>query len=112
VLEKAVDLESRDDNGQTPLSWAVQYGRKAVVELLVSKGVNLESRDNEGQTPLSWAARDGRKAIVELLVEKGANIDSKDNSGWTPVLWAKTNKWHSEEIIKLLGHDKSLYYIL
>jgi ankyrin repeat protein len=53
LLEKGAELESKDDSGQTPLSWAVSgWGGKAVVKLLLENGANLESKDNSGHTPL------------------------------------------------------------
>jgi ankyrin repeat protein len=37
ILEKAVDLDSKDNYGRTPLSWAAWNGHEAVVKLLESK---------------------------------------------------------------------------
>jgi ankyrin repeat protein len=63
-----VDVDSKDNSGQTPLSWAAKRGNKAVVKLLLATGdVDIDLKDNSGQTPLSWAAERGHKAIVKLL---------------------------------------------
>ena len=78
LLEKGADIESKDDYGRTPLSWAAEGGHKAVVKLLLEKGADMESKDDYGQTPLSWAAEGGHEAVVQLLLEKGADIESKD----------------------------------
>ena len=65
------DAESKDVDGQTPLSWAAGNGYEAIVQLLLEReGVDAESKDSYGQTPLSWAAENGHEAIVKLL-EKG-----------------------------------------
>jgi ankyrin repeat protein len=37
LLEKAVDVDSKANNGRTPLSWATENGHDAVVKLLESK---------------------------------------------------------------------------
>jgi ankyrin repeat protein len=77
LLEKGVELESKNYEGRTPLSMAAAFGREAVVKLLVEKGAELESRDSKyGQTPLSWAAERGHEAVVKLLVENGAELES------------------------------------
>jgi len=55
LLEKGADIESKDTDGQTPLSWAAQDGCEAVVQLLLEKGADIESKDTDGQTPLLWA---------------------------------------------------------
>jgi len=53
LLEKGAELESKSNNGQTPLSWATERGHEAVVKLLLEKGVELEFKSNNGPTPLS-----------------------------------------------------------
>ncbi len=55
LLEKGTKLETKDERyGQTPLSWAAEYGYKAVVKLLLEKGAKLETKDERySRTPLS-----------------------------------------------------------
>jgi len=61
----SIDVDSKDNYGQTPLSWAAAQGREAVVKLLVETGkVDVDSKDKNGRTPLSWAAAGGREAMV------------------------------------------------
>ena len=36
LLEKGAELESKDRDGRTPLSWAAENGQEAVVKLLTS----------------------------------------------------------------------------
>jgi hypothetical protein len=127
LLKSRYDLDSKDSNGQTPLSWAAAKGNEAVVKLLLEKGADLESKDKKygrtplswaaesghkavegtkleskskhGQTSLSWAARKGYKAVVKLL-EKGADLESKDNYGQTPLSYAAERG--DEAVVKLL----------
>ncbi|KAL8402640.1 hypothetical protein RB596_009125 [Gaeumannomyces avenae] len=91
-----------DVDGKTPLWWAAQNGREAIVKLLLETGkVDVESKDNDGQTPLLWATRYGREAVVKLLLDTGrVDVDSKDNHGQTPLWWAAQNG--REAIVKLL----------
>jgi ankyrin repeat protein len=37
LLEKPVDVDSKDNNGQTPLLWATEKGHEVVVKLLESE---------------------------------------------------------------------------
>ncbi|KAI8626567.1 ankyrin repeat-containing protein [Xylariaceae sp. FL1651] len=80
-----VDVDSKDNYGQTPLSWAAEKGHEAVVQLLLNTGkVDVDSKDNNydnyGQTPLSWAAKNGHEAVVQLLFNTGkVDVASKDN---------------------------------
>ena len=74
----------KDQNGRTPLSWAVEsnFLSEAFVKLLVEKGANLESKDQTGRTPLSYAATNGREAIVEVFSEKGRRAGAQ-GSRWS-----------------------------
>ena len=72
LLEKGAELETKNTDGRTPLSYAARNGHEAVVELLLEKGAELETKDKDGETPLSYAARNGHEAVVKLLLEKGA----------------------------------------
>ncbi|MCJ1384636.1 hypothetical protein MMC17_007754, partial [Xylographa soralifera] len=85
-----VQVDSKDNYGQTPLSWAAEEGHEAVVRLLLKqKNVQADSKDKYGQTPLSLAARQGHVAVVKLLLQrKDVQADSKDAKGQTPLSWA------------------------
>ena len=80
-----VDVESKDRDGRTPLSWAAENGHEAVLRLLLATGnVDAESKDIGGQTPLSRAEENRREALVELLLATVIiDIDS-DKDGEIP----------------------------
>ena len=95
------DLNSKNNYGRTPLSYAVENGHEAVVKLLLEKGADLESQDQyDGRTLLLWAAKNGHEAVVKLLLEKGAELESMDMDGWTLLLWAA--KRGNKAAVKLL----------
>jgi hypothetical protein len=108
LLKNRHDLDSKDSDGQTPLSWAAGNGHEAIVKLLLEKGANPNSKgigqnyfDNiHGGTSLLYAAKSGNEAVVKLLHEKGAVLDSMDGSGRTPLSYA-AGKGH-EAVVKLL----------
>ncbi|KAJ5745670.1 ankyrin repeat protein [Penicillium odoratum] len=101
LVEKGVDLESKDNCDRTPLAWAAEWGREAVVRLLLEKGTDFESKDNVGQTPLAVAAEWGKEAVVRLLLERGADLEFKDTfRGQTPLAWAVRNG--HEAVVRLL----------
>ena len=85
-------IESRTDEGRTPLSVAAQTGDEGIVKLLMEAGAEIDSKDLGGKTPLSWAAASGQKRILHLLLEESAtDPDLKDNDGRTPLCLAAAN---------------------
>ncbi|RYP77373.1 hypothetical protein DL771_001168 [Monosporascus sp. 5C6A] len=101
IEDKGAAVEARyKEYSQTPLCWAAENGREAVVQLLLDKGANIEAKDNDGRTPLSWAVEKGHEAVIKLLLDKGANIEAKDNDGRTPLSWAAF-RGH-EAVVKVL----------
>ncbi|KAL8364889.1 hypothetical protein RB595_003936 [Gaeumannomyces hyphopodioides] len=103
-----IGIDSKDEVGRTPLSWAAGNGHEAVVKLLLATGkVDIESNNNwDGQTPLSWAARNGHEAVVKLLLATDeVDIESEDWCGQTPLSWAAQNG-HEAVVKLLLATDK------
>lgn len=39
-----------DNNGQTPIFYAIKYNKMEMVEYLIGKGINLDIKDNKGTT--------------------------------------------------------------
>ncbi len=102
LLENGAELESKNNNSQTPLSLAAEEGHEAMVKLLLSRDdVAADSRDEGDRTPLFCAAKGGHEAIVKLLLSRDdVAADSRDNRGRTP-LFCAAERGH-EAIVKLL----------
>ena len=113
------DLNGPDENGRTPLSWAVSRESGDVVALLLrlgadpaaadhagvtplhlaadtttaaallAHGAGLEARDAVGKTPLWVAAVDGHAEVAAFLVRRGANARTRDGTGASPLHWSR-----------------------
>jgi ankyrin repeat protein len=79
LLDKGVDMNSRDNNDRTPLSWAAGGGYTRVVEILLKRGAEVDSRDNTGRTPISFAVEGGHNDTVTLLLDV-TDINVKNGS--------------------------------
>ncbi|KAK2026076.1 ankyrin, partial [Colletotrichum zoysiae] len=89
-----VDINSKDLNSRTPLSWASGNGHEAIITiLLANREVEVDAGDRQsGRTPLSFAAGNGHEAAVRTLLDAGkAETNSKDVNGRTPFSWAAMN---------------------
>ena len=69
-----VQINSKDEYGQTPLHLGAENGHEMTVKLLLERDdVEINSKDKFRRTPLFWAVRNGHEAIVDLLESAGAS---------------------------------------
>jgi len=100
LLAKGANVNAKDEEGCTPLIWAVLAKNREVVAVLLGHGANVNSKNNQGETPIYWAAMSGDIEIANLLLEKGANVNEKDHFGISPLRSAIL--CNDQEMIKLL----------
>ncbi|XP_041668150.1 kinase D-interacting substrate of 220 kDa B isoform X2 [Cheilinus undulatus] len=87
-LDKFRDVDSRSDNGQTPLMVASEQGSLEIVQELIRRGANVNLDDVDCWTALISAAKEGHIEVVRELLENNANLEHRDMGGWTALMWA------------------------
>uniref|UniRef100_A0A3Q3FDP7 Kinase D-interacting substrate 220a n=1 Tax=Labrus bergylta TaxID=56723 RepID=A0A3Q3FDP7_9LABR len=87
-LDKFKDVDSRSDNGQTPLMVASEQGNLEIVQELIRRGANVNLDDVDCWTALISAAKEGHIEVVRELLENNANLEHRDMGGWTALMWA------------------------
>ncbi|KAM9708977.1 kinase D-interacting substrate of 220 kDa B isoform 3-T4 [Menidia menidia] len=87
-LDKFRDVDSRSDNGQTPLMVAAEQGNLEIVQELIRRGANVNLDDIDCWTALISAAKEGHIEVVRELLENNANLEHRDMGGWTALMWA------------------------
>lgn len=85
LLNNGADVDSGDETGWTPLTWAVSKGYVDTVRLFLEKGANDLLGDPSGRLPIHYAAQRGDKHIVELLANRHPNLNQKNKFGETPL---------------------------
>ncbi|MEA5593186.1 ankyrin repeat domain-containing protein [Rivularia sp. UHCC 0363] len=79
LLDRGVDVNLRNPQGQTPLH--VHRFQPALVKLLLARKAKVNLQDAQGKTPLY----DVNLEVAQLLVAANADLNIQDNLGRTPL---------------------------
>jgi ankyrin repeat protein len=101
LLSKGVQVNAKDDQGNTALRWLALAGNTTTVKLLLEHGADANTSDNNGRSPLMWAAIKDRPDTVRVLLAHGAKVNLKDGEGKT-ALWYAVHQ--SSDVAQLLKH--------
>jgi ankyrin repeat protein len=109
LVSAGANVNFKDDEDNSPLSYAAKYDRCDLIELLLKCGADVDSKNRFQQTPLSVAAGHGSSKAMKLLIQAGANIDSQDWRGDTPLLWAvMIGQLEAVKILLAYGADTTI----
>lgn len=70
-LAKGFKINSKRENGFTPLHWVAFKGHLEAVKFLIENGADVNSRDTVGMTPLKHAQDQGNTEVVQFLEQNG-----------------------------------------
>ena len=74
-----MNIEQKNNCGQTPLILAVQLGLTDIVKLLIASGADVTAMDDYGVSALRCAVEEGDFEIASLLISHGANVETVQN---------------------------------
>ena len=108
---EAVDVNSRDGAGHTPLHLAAEAGMSKRVRFLLGRGADIESRNNAGLTPLAMAINSDLDEsqsydTVSALIEAGADVNAASNERYRAL--DRAIKEEFESVQKLLKKHRAL----
>ncbi|MBF0360854.1 MAG: ankyrin repeat domain-containing protein [Oligoflexia bacterium] len=81
---KYIDVNAKDFNGYTALTYASIHGHVDIVQFLLKCGAKVEDRKSNAISPLAWSVMNGHVEIAQKLIEAGAN--HKFRVKGTPIL--------------------------
>ncbi|RMJ27373.1 Ankyrin repeat protein [Aspergillus sp. HF37] len=89
LLERGAEVDTRNNTGQTPLSFAAaphRHGNTAIMNMLLRAGADVNAEDSLKRTPLWYAAAANviNRVNYQFLVDNGADPFLQDNFGVTP----------------------------
>ena len=77
-IEAGTNVDSRNEEQQTPLHVAASKGFEVLARVLLGYGANINSIDEEHRTPIWLALENNHSQMVKMLTNRGANIHIKD----------------------------------
>ncbi|XP_051122739.1 uncharacterized protein LOC127245757 [Andrographis paniculata] len=82
-----MDVDTKDEDGDTPLTHAARQGHIATAKYLVERGADPSIASELGATALHQAAGIGDTDLLKFFLTKGVNVDLQSDAG-TPLIWA------------------------
>src|SRR5919112_1464417 len=73
LIRNGASIESKDEEGNTLLKYAVEKKCKSLVDLLLASGANANSPSIYGRTPFMSAVSSGSVELVQLLIANGSD---------------------------------------
>jgi len=83
LLEKGVNVNEMNYNGNTPLHIAAKKGKDEIIRFLIEHCI--DPKNNENQTPLHLAVYKNNLQAVKILIENTADINAQDSHKSTPL---------------------------
>ncbi|KID82383.1 Ankyrin repeat-containing domain protein [Metarhizium guizhouense ARSEF 977] len=105
LVKMGVPVDEPDKSGRTPLSYAAELDRVAIVKLLLQNtAVDVNRADETGRTPLSYAAGGGSDQTIQLLLERpGIKVTLAADNGRTPLSYACIHSTSSAPTFEMLS---------
>lgn len=88
LLDKVVDMTTRDSWGRTPWLLSLQVGEVSKAKLLLASGANRHDRGDCGRTPLMYAIENNRLELFQWLIAEGFDIEATDELDTTALMLA------------------------
>ena len=86
LLKFGLDLEQRNNEGETLLLLCASKGCDERTKCLVEAGANVNVTSRIGDTPLLLSAKPTCEQTIKCLIKAGANVNFTDKAGNTPVM--------------------------
>jgi len=110
-LGPVIDINIRNQFGDTPLMLASQYGHDSIVYKLLTYNANVDRFNKDYNTALALASTNGYEKVVELLLCYNANI-TKENVNKKTALTLACENGHMKvaELLLKYGRKRNLIH--
>ncbi|KAF4439751.1 Ankyrin repeat-containing domain protein [Fusarium austroafricanum] len=94
-LRTIFEIDSKDSQGRTALSWASEAGGATTVELLVSLNADINATDRRGCTSLFKATESNHVDVLKILINAGADVNAVTRDGVTALHHAAKSNYNN-----------------
>ncbi|XP_039067278.1 ankyrin-1-like isoform X2 [Hibiscus syriacus] len=101
--ELKLDVDTGDEDGETPLLHAARQGHTLTAKYLLERGANPSIPSDLGATALHHSAGIGNIELLKHMLAMGVEVDSQSDAG-TPLVWAAGHGQH-DAVKVLLEHN-------
>lgn len=106
LLWAKVDVNGRDNEGQTVLMLLSEETTDEIVWDLINAGAKVNLRDKDGDTALISVAEVNNVEALKVLLDAGAKVNGTNNDGETALMLAASNGLvHNVRALILAGAD-------
>jgi ankyrin repeat protein len=85
LLNRGIDPDTIDEQGNSLLLLAAREGHLRTVQAIIEYRPNVSHRNLAGDSAVMLATLAGHDEVVDVLLEAGAEIN---HDGWTPLIYA------------------------
>ena len=101
-IKSGIDVDTKNQNGESALMIASKRGHIHVVKLLIDNYANLDSKNNSGDSILGLVSINGNDNIVRLLIKNGADINIRNGANESTSLMYASEKGKLEVVKSLI----------
>jgi ankyrin repeat protein len=83
LIANGTPVETKDEEGNTLLKYAVEAQCEKLIDFLITAGADINAPSVYHRTPFSSATSTGPATLVKRLIALGADVNAKDKFGWT-----------------------------
>lgn len=96
-IQNGVDINQKDNDGNTAFFNAIEYNDLNTIQFLYQYITDINVTNNKGETALMLALKYNNAAVVSFIMNKGANLEIKDHKKNTIITHFLTSYNHSKK---------------